>query len=351
MSVIDPSPFFPQHSAPNLGEELNRLARFGANVSDSFSCFIFLPSRVARPFAGESLELIDTGATECLHLVGAHSLCPDIVEHCAVACGTGLIGWVAKHHRSIHVSPFEHDSRTLGMYRTDQQLKSFIGVPILLEGSATDPSGGTHCGVIACDSKKSFAFSKLQGKLIEELASQAATLVRYAFAARAGGSFEYSYESFLDAGSVVAQSSGVAALGLLRIRPLNLPALEQALGSRGTIKLFDQVVRLVKQTLPPGTPLCKLPNGELMAAVDNMMLSFYESRIEAIAGHATENGHRMLFEYVQPGKKLRKVTAETFEDFVREQLAAANPAPTVAFALTAELPPSQEKARYEYRRA
>ncbi len=345
MNFIDSKPG-QQFSKPNLGAELTRLARFGANVSDSFSCFIFLPSKIARPFAGESLELAETGATECLHLVGHHSLCHDIVDRCAVACGTGLIGWVAKHRRSIHVSPFEHDSRTLGTYRTDQELKSFIGVPILLEGAEGEP-----CGVIACDSRKSFAFSKLQGKLIEELALQAATLVQYAAATRSTGGFENSYESFLDAGAALAQSMSVSTLGLLRIRPLNLTALEQSIGVEGSIKLFDQVVRLVKQTLPQGTPFCKLPNGELMAAVDNMMTSFYESRIEAIAGHATEKGNRVLFEYVQPGKKGRKTTSESFEAFVHESLAAAYAAPGVAFSLTTELPPAQEKARYEYRRA
>jgi hypothetical protein len=104
-----------------------------------------------------------------------------------IARGNGLIGWVAKHNRSIHVSPFERDSRTLGIYSEDQQLKSFIGIPVNLgagnpSGGASSPSAGgeesANVGVIACDSKKSFAFSKLQGKLLEDLAAEVSNTVR-----------------------------------------------------------------------------------------------------------------------------------------------------------------------------
>ena len=96
-----------------------------------------------------------------LELAGFHTLSNDIISNCVIPKGDGLIGWVSKHKQAIHVSPFERDSRTLGTYSRDQSLKSFIGIPVQI------PVGSQlQYGVIACDSKKSYAFSETPGQTL-----------------------------------------------------------------------------------------------------------------------------------------------------------------------------------------
>jgi hypothetical protein len=243
----------------------------------------------------------------------------------------GLIGWVAKHGRAIHVSPFDRDSRTLGVYSTDQELKSFIAVPIKL------PNSTSIWGVVACDSRKSFAFSKLQGKLLEELAEQATCLLRMGYEDTHSTQGELSWEKFLAAGSHMLSTVGADSLELIRIKPCNIKELEQTLGIGGTLQLMAQVTRLIQQALPPATPICRLSNGDILITVDNMMVSFYESRIEAIAGHALERGQRVLFDYEHSSSKMRRWKGNSFEEMVNHRLYG--------------IQQPSERAANEYRRA
>ncbi|NDC39297.1 MAG: GAF domain-containing protein, partial [Proteobacteria bacterium] len=225
----------------------------------------------------------------------------------------GLIGWVAKHGRSIHVSPFDRSSATLGVYTTDQELKSFIGVPVQIE---TQPES---YGVIACDSKKSFAFSKLQGKLLEELAEQVSCVVHRAIEKLSPSDGEpLSWEAFLRSGAHLLEAVGADSLQLMRVKTLNVLELEKSIGIGGTLRLLSQVVRLIQQTLPPGTPISRLANGDILLAVDNMMVSFYESRFEALAAHCREHGHRALLSYERLPMGL--ASDRSFESFVNHSL-------------------------------
>lgn len=268
--------------------DLCRLARFGANIADAHSCFLFLP----RAFLGSDGLTAQPGggAGDALVLGGYHSFSNDIFKECTLSRGSGLIGWVAKHNRSIHVSPFERDSRTLGVYSVDQQLKSFIGIPIRLNGGASS-NEQPPVGVIACDSKKAFAFSKVQGKLLEDLAAEVAREVELIERVANEGSPGISWEVFSAQSEQLVHALGANAIEVLRIRQSNFAALEQALGTGQAIHLVEQTLRLVQQALPPHAPFIRLPNGEILLVVDNMMTSFYEGKIRAICGHVGV-GHR-----------------------------------------------------------
>ena len=256
-----------------LRDCLRRMARFGANITDSHSCFIFLPSSYMTPGSSFETELV---------IGGHHSLCPDILEQCKIKKGNGLIGWVAKHCQPIHVSPFEHDSRTLGMYREDRQLKSFIGTPIKLSRSNSDSTIAT--GVIACDSKKSFAFSKLQGKLLGDLAIEVAQAVKLILSQSESTSFP-SLDEFLARSRQTLNTLGAQSVDVLRIKVRNFPRLELTVGSPDATTLVQQLYRLIEQSLPPHFPHFLMPNGDMVVIMDNMMSSFYENRIKALAEH------------------------------------------------------------------
>jgi hypothetical protein len=235
-------------------------------------------------------------------------LSSEVFKECVLPRGSGLIGWVAKHNRSIHVSPFERDSRTLGVYSADQQLKSFIGIPIRLDGVASG-SEEPLVGVVACDSKKAFAFSKVQGKLLEDLAAEIARQAELADRCERQGSYAISWEAFLLRGEELVQALGGSAIEVLRVRQTNFSGMERALGLAQTIQTVEQTVRLIQQALPPHFPLFRLPCGEMLIVVDNMMTSFYEGKIRAICGHVGV-GHRQRvspeFEFVRSSVRRRR---------------------------------------------
>jgi len=322
-------------SAQTLRGDLARLARFGANIADAHSCFIFLSSRLlglgggSDATANASSSHLDSSGEDLLVLGGFHSLSTDVFRECVLPRGSGLIGWVAKHNRSIHVSPFERDSRTLGVYSIDQQLKSFIGIPIPLSVAGRGESeSGISVGVVACDSKKAFAFSKVQGKLLEDLAREIARHVDLAMVCEARSSFEVSWDTFLARGEQLLAALGVGSVDVVRLRPVNAAALERSLGLGEAIAVFERTARLVEQALPPHAPLVRLPSGEMLFVVDNMMSSFYEGKIRAICGHVGASQRTKAapeFEFVRSGGRRKRGEAVTLRQLVAETNQESSP--------------------------
>ncbi|MCB0324931.1 MAG: GAF domain-containing protein [Bdellovibrionales bacterium] len=133
---------------------LNQLAGLIANVTESYSVVIFL--------ADEKAEL--------LRVEGMHTLSREFIPNAEIAFGSGLVGWTAENRVRISVCPFQHDATTLRYYSADQDLKSFIAVPII-------GAGDRLLGVISCDSKKNYAFAKVTEKILLDCANQAASLL------------------------------------------------------------------------------------------------------------------------------------------------------------------------------
>lgn len=304
--------------------EFARLARFGANILDAHSCFIFLPrglvdvlDRHAAIESGSKLGAAES--SEELALVGAHSLSQKCIPDCIIHAENGLVGWVARHGHPIHVSPFEHDSRTLGTYSEDQQLKSFIAVPLAIPllSDGTSLIGGASMrtavatggnargilsGVLAADSKKAFAFSKLQGKLLEELSEQASSLIVVAVSAIRAQQETISLESFFEKADRYVAALGVDSVEALRISPANLGALERSLGIAKVDSMMKQLYRLFEQSLPPQTPVYIGPSGDLLCLVDNMMSSYFEGKAQALAEHVSGGGSQsVIFKFHRSG--------------------------------------------------
>lgn len=133
---------------------LTKLVRLIANITESHTSAIFVA---------------DT-KNKILHSLAHHSLSRDFIEGVTIPYGRGLVGWTAENKVRITVCPFENDASTLLYYPSDQSLKSFIAVPILSKDKEL-------FGVIACDSKKSYAFAKITEKILTECAAQAELLI------------------------------------------------------------------------------------------------------------------------------------------------------------------------------
>lgn len=140
-------------SALDLQSHLTRLAELVANVTESYTTAIFL---------------VDENAT--LQAVAVHTLSRDFVSDARIPIGSGLVGWTGQHGVRVSVCPFEHDATTLLYYTKEQDLKSFMALPII-------DSNNRLLGVISCDSKRTYAFSKVTEKVMCDCAAQAATLV------------------------------------------------------------------------------------------------------------------------------------------------------------------------------
>ena len=293
-----------------LREDLCRMAKFGANLADAHSCFIFLPT--------ESLTEIAKPEKDALMLVGFHSLSSNVIENRVIPGGYGLIGWVSKNHRSIHVSPFERDSRTLGVYGGDQELKSFIGIPITLP--SVDGLERGHSGVIACDSKKAYAFSKLQGKLLENLALEISNLLELHDRIAMSEAVNSSWESFKSHALQLAKALGPQAVEVLRLQPANFEAIEGLIGMERATCIFDQICRLIRQTLPPHFPMFRSASGDIIIMLDNMMTSFFANKIEALCRHLSGRGERLLFSVTRASFTQRKSDALDLEQLVADTL-------------------------------
>ncbi len=138
-----------------LRRDLSALAELIANITESYTAAIFIRQR----------------SEDSLELGGAHTLSREFIYDAQIPFGRGLIGWAAEHGVRVSATPFEHDATTLLCYRTDQALKSFLAVPIIDEN-------GKVAGVLACDSKKNYAFAKITEKILIDCAIQAASLLR-----------------------------------------------------------------------------------------------------------------------------------------------------------------------------
>lgn len=267
----------PKGSSPDLIGDLNRLARFGANILDAHSCLIFIPQSILAPLVTPPRNM-QGESTEGIVLAGIHSLSTEVIRGITLKAETGLIGWVAKNKRPIHVSPFERDSRILGVYATDQHLKSFLGTPVLC--SKNNPAA--IAGVIACDSKKAFAFSKLQGKLLEDLSEEVAAVIELHKKITEERQSPMSWSGFLEKGYDLVDAIGERSMQAIRCQLENASSVEKDLGTYECLALVDQIFRLIVQSVPPHFPVFRSPLGEILILVDNMMGDLTINKIEAI---------------------------------------------------------------------
>ena len=334
-------------------ENLHRLARFGANIADAYGCYIFL--RYNKIFGKNNSAAENQALNNQVILCGYHSLSNDVIANCKIEVGHGLIGWVAKHKRSIHVSPFERDSRTLGLYFNDQSLKSFIGIPVYCDTNDEE----NIAGVVACDSKKSFAFSKLQGKLLEDLACEISFHLKMTLQIMQSTVNKNSWHKFISMTNNLSASIGRDSLEIFRIKLENFYELEKTLGSGRALAMTEQVYKLIEQSIPPQFPFLRLSNGDMLLALDNMMTSLIENKIAAFCEYcAASSGAAMnksktsvLFSFHKEAAGNRKNKGLTLEELV--QTTSDN----LVTAANATQPNNQTNAKrkfgliYEYKRA
>ncbi len=286
--------------AQKVRADFFRLAAFAANICEAHSAFIFLPYDALCALLGKASPAI-IEERKSLVLVGFQSLSKDSVIHNSrLPNGYGIIGWAARHRKAVHVSPFQLDVRTLGLYTDKQELKSLTARPIALS-----PKLSSECGVIVCDSKKTYAFSRVHERLLDNLSHEISNTVELLLDRQNSQQPAVMWNNFASKAGEVRQSLGENSIEILRVSIENPSQLEGLVGTQEYTNLAEQLYRLTMQALPAHIPAFRLVNGDLVIFLDSMMSSFYESRLKAICERVTKSkvSFRLVFRRVSTKDK------------------------------------------------
>ncbi|MBI3089650.1 MAG: diguanylate cyclase [Candidatus Tectomicrobia bacterium] len=137
----------------NFQQELESLIALVSNVADSFTTTLFLADQQKQE----------------LRLASFHTLGNSVIQGTVIPYGHGLVGWVANHCQAVNVSEFNRDTKTLQFYSQDEEIKSFMAVPVVEQ---------ELLGVLCIDSKKQYVFTPKLQKLLQGFADQAALVLR-----------------------------------------------------------------------------------------------------------------------------------------------------------------------------
>ncbi len=124
-----------------------------------FSDIIALLSNCLDAYTA-ALFLWDEGR-QVLALKTSHSLSKYLVTDAQFSpADGGLIGWVAKNKQVLTVDHFDRDGKSLPYYRSDENIKSFVAVPLPMSK-----------GVLCVDSKRQYVFTTKEQKLLQGFAT------------------------------------------------------------------------------------------------------------------------------------------------------------------------------------
>jgi diguanylate cyclase (GGDEF)-like protein len=132
----------------NSNQELDNLIKLVSNVTDAHTSALFwLDEEQNR-----------------LQLKAVYSLSEHLSPGVNIEPGSGLIGWVAKNAKPVNVGKFNHDPKTLQYYTTEENIKSFVAVPVM--------NNGRLVGVLSADSKRNYLFDNKHQKILNGFAQQ-----------------------------------------------------------------------------------------------------------------------------------------------------------------------------------
>ncbi|MFO0415792.1 MAG: GAF domain-containing protein [Pseudomonadota bacterium] len=285
-----------------IREDFQELARLIGSLTDAHSVALFLPTELltsgsmphqaapnSRPDLRDTIPLkqvvqpgIDIKAGS-IDLVAVYSY-SKLVRDCRIQIGSGLLGWVADQGRPIHLAPCEVGSSAIGIYVDNEPIKSLAAVPIFTHRPGTSIDGNA-CGVLMCDSLRPDGFTNAHVKILEQMAAHIQRLLIWVRQMVQGSQLETSWDIFKQKCRELGEAIGHDSIELLRVKLDTLHELETKGGLTPAVQLAEQFLRLAQQSLPPHFPIVRLPHGDIVIALDNMMSGFFQQKLQSLAQH------------------------------------------------------------------
>lgn len=252
---------------------LERLVRIGANTADAHSSFILLPTLHAPTADGVREESPSEFYLLAAHSLSHYSTPGAVTQH-------SFFRWASAKRQPLHVSPFDGDSRTLGLYTRRLPLKSLCAIPF------PDQETFEERGVFVCDSLKSYAFTKAQIQILGDIAAEIAHAVseervRLSSHEEIAPAFT-SWEEFTAGVEGAVRKVGARQLQVIHCQ---LPALKN-LSSPGDldkrIQLRDAVEKKLSPLLPENTAIFRAEGGHLFIVSDRLLAVSIKLRLSAL---------------------------------------------------------------------
>jgi signal transduction protein with GAF and PtsI domain len=123
---------------------------------------------IGSVFDAYSVVLFCRNAEGRFDLSGSFSLGDSVRQGLCIDPGYGLVGWILKNNAPLAVEKFDEKNTFLGYYGSeqDEQIKVFVGCPL--------PGG---LGALCMDSKKTYAFTSKDQRLLSLFAGVVAAIV------------------------------------------------------------------------------------------------------------------------------------------------------------------------------
>jgi diguanylate cyclase (GGDEF)-like protein len=157
-----------------LTPEYKRQIRFDIEhgILDSLNALLEV-FKAAVPY--HTAALFRRGKTDVVYLFLYHSESEDVLLGEAIPYGAGLVGQIMKdpEGRMICEGDIRAPSTTLLYYKKDEGIRSFLGVPVVVDGACR--------GAVAIDSKSAGAFDERAKRLMVLLARLAGHVQYYAY--------------------------------------------------------------------------------------------------------------------------------------------------------------------------
>lgn len=264
---------------------LNARLSLGSNVHSNSSVKGKL-SRLSTKDAIPLKQVVEPGVdakNASIELVAVHSH-SNLARDVRIQSGAGLLGWVAEQGRPIYLSPCDIPNHSLALYAEHETIRSFAAIPI--DCAEADPSQELELhGVLMCDSLGNDAFSSSTIKMLEHMAKLCQQLITWSSRANRSHHVESSWEIFKQKTSQLGEAIGSDSVDFLKIRIKSFQELESSAGVSEAIKQSEQFLRLIQQALPPHFPIARIPSGEIIVSVDNMMSTFFQQKLQNLASH------------------------------------------------------------------
>ncbi len=125
-----------------MKKEFRTTIELVSNVTDAYTAALFLYDEDRQK----------------LRVAAWHTLSKEFDEETVLSPGDGIVGWVAKNGQPVNVTHFDQDTGNLVFYRANEDIKSFMAVPVGEEG------------VLCIDSKNKYVFVEKDQKILSGFA-------------------------------------------------------------------------------------------------------------------------------------------------------------------------------------